>query len=68
MLVNNELERMWKELVVGFEVLTAVVMKIIIFWDITPCRPLSVNLLFGGTYRLHLQGRRNNFSKKPTSK
>jgi hypothetical protein len=27
-----------------------------IFWDITPCRPLSVNRCSGGTYRLHLQG------------
>jgi hypothetical protein len=26
---------------VGFEVLTAVIMKSTIFWDITPCRPLS---------------------------
>jgi hypothetical protein len=31
---------------VGFEVLTAVVMKIIIFWDITPCSPLSFNRRF----------------------
>jgi hypothetical protein len=35
-----------------------VVMKNILFWDITPCSPLKVNPLFGGTYRLHLQGRR----------
>jgi hypothetical protein len=28
---------------IGFEVLTAVVMKSTIFWDITPCSPLSVN-------------------------
>jgi hypothetical protein len=28
---------------VGFEVLTAVVMKSSIFWDITPCNPLKVN-------------------------
>jgi hypothetical protein len=28
---------------VGFEVLTAVVMKSTIFWDITPCSPLKVN-------------------------
>jgi hypothetical protein len=53
---------------VGFEVFTAVVMKSIIFWDMTPCSPLSVNRRFGGTYRLHLQGRRNKFSKKPASK
>jgi hypothetical protein len=37
-----------------------VVVKSIIFWDITPCSPLSVNRRFGGTYRLHLQGRRSS--------
>jgi hypothetical protein len=39
---------------VGSEVLTAVVVKSTIFWDITPCSLLSVNRGFGGTYRLHL--------------
>jgi hypothetical protein len=39
---------------VGFEVFTAVVMKSIIFWDMTPCSPSSFNRGFGGTYRLHL--------------
>jgi hypothetical protein len=34
---------------IGFEVFTAVVMKRVIFWDITPCSPLSVNRRFGGT-------------------
>jgi hypothetical protein len=38
------------------------------FWDMTPCSPVSVNRRFGGTYRLHLQGRRNELSKKPTCK
>jgi hypothetical protein len=33
----------------------------------TPCSPLSFNRRFGGTYRHHLQGRRNRFSK-PASK
>jgi hypothetical protein len=33
----------------------------------TPCSPLSFTRRFGGTYRLHLQGRRNRFSK-PASK
>jgi hypothetical protein len=28
-----------------------------IFWDITTCSPLKDNWRFGGTYRLHLQGR-----------
>jgi hypothetical protein len=48
---------------VGFEVFTAVVMKGINFWDMTPCSLLSFNRRFGGKYRLHLQGRRNRFSK-----
>jgi hypothetical protein len=42
---------------VGFEVLTAVVMKSTILWGIMPCSLLKVNRLFGGTYRLHPQGR-----------
>jgi hypothetical protein len=41
---------------VGFEISTAVVMKSVIFWDMTPCSPLSCTRRFGGTYRLHLQG------------
>jgi hypothetical protein len=40
------------------------VMKSIILWDMMPCSPLSVNRRFGGTYRLHLQGRRNKLRKK----
>jgi hypothetical protein len=39
---------------VEFEVLKAVVMKSIIFWDMTPCSPSSFNRRFGGTYRLHM--------------
>jgi hypothetical protein len=31
---------------VGFEVLTAVVMKSTIFWDVTPCSPLSFRALY----------------------
>jgi hypothetical protein len=53
---------------VGSEVFTAVVIKSMNFWDITPCSPLSVKRRFGGTYPLHLQGRRNKFSKKSASK
>jgi hypothetical protein len=40
------------------------VLKSTIFWDIMLCSPSSVNRSFGGTYRLHLQGRKNNLSKK----
>jgi hypothetical protein len=35
----------------------------IISWDMTPCSPLNFNRRFRGTYRLHLQGRRNKFCK-----
>jgi hypothetical protein len=37
---------------IGFDALTAVLMKNNIFCDITPCSPLKVNRCFGGTYRL----------------
>jgi hypothetical protein len=40
---------------VGFQVLTEVVMKHFVFWDITPCSLLKLNH-FGGTCHLHLQG------------
>jgi hypothetical protein len=40
-----------REIFVGFEVFTAVVVKSIIFWDMTPCGPLSFNRRFGGTYQ-----------------
>jgi hypothetical protein len=33
---------------VGFEILTAVVMKIYNFWDIRPCSPLKDSQRFGG--------------------
>jgi hypothetical protein len=32
-------------------------MKSIVFWDTKPCILLKFNRRFGGTYRLHLQGR-----------
>jgi hypothetical protein len=32
--------------------------KIFVVWNITRCSPLKVNSRFGGTSRLHLQGRR----------
>jgi hypothetical protein len=43
---------------VEFEVLTVVVTNVAIFWDIAPCTPY-VNRRFGGTYHLHLQGRKS---------
>jgi hypothetical protein len=55
------ISRLWgwnNKSIVGFEAFTVVVMKIIIIWDVTPCSLLSCNRRFGGTYRLHLQGRR----------
>jgi hypothetical protein len=49
--------------IIRFEVFTAVVIKSIIFWDMTPCSPLSFKRSFGGTYRLHLQGRKISSAK-----
>jgi hypothetical protein len=46
-----------KYLFVRFEVFTPVTMKNAIFWDVAPCRS-CMNRRFGGTYRLHLQGRK----------
>jgi hypothetical protein len=37
---------------------TDLLMKSIFFWDMTLCSALSCTRRFGGTYRLHLQGRR----------
>jgi hypothetical protein len=37
---------------------TRLALKSIIFWDMMPCSPLSCTPRFGGTYHLHLQGRR----------
>jgi hypothetical protein len=39
--------------------------KITVFWDITPCSPMKVNLRFGGTRRHNLQGQKNKPSKTP---
>jgi hypothetical protein len=38
-----------------FEVLTAVFIESIIFWDIMLCSPLKVNRRFGGTCHFLLQ-------------
>jgi hypothetical protein len=43
-----------------FEVFTAVATKNAVFWDVAP-RGFIINRRFGGTCRLHLQGRRNNY-------
>jgi hypothetical protein len=57
-LVYTDFSNLLLRVLVGFEVLTAVVIKSTVFWDITPCSPLKVNQCFGATYRLHLQGLR----------
>jgi hypothetical protein len=48
---------------VGFEVLTAVVMKKSIFWNTRPRSPWKANRHFGGTCYLHLQGGRLSQSR-----
>jgi hypothetical protein len=49
---------------VRFEVFRVVTMKDAVFWDVAPCRS-CVNRHFGGTHRLHLQGRK--ISERGTS-
>jgi hypothetical protein len=41
---------------IGFEVLTTIVTNNSIFWDITLCSPLKINLRSRGICYLHLQG------------
>jgi hypothetical protein len=43
---------------VGFEVLIVVLMRSSVLWRIMICSLLKFNWPFGGTYCLHLQGRR----------
>jgi hypothetical protein len=46
---GTQLSTTW--IYVGFQVLTVVSMKSIIFWVVTPCSPLKVNRRFGGACR-----------------
>jgi hypothetical protein len=48
--VQNSHEIIWKINVecLGFEVLTAMIMKSSIFCDISPCSPLKIKRRFGG--------------------
>jgi hypothetical protein len=56
-LVANENKKI--NIYVGLEVLTAVVMKVVIFWDITPCSPCMIQR-FERTYQLYFQGRKSD--------
>jgi hypothetical protein len=47
---------LYRRNVVGFEVLTAVIMRNSVFWDITPFSSLQFNQRSGEICRLHLQG------------
>jgi hypothetical protein len=47
----------WYRHYVRFEVFTAVTMKNAVFWDVAPCRSY-VNRRYGGTFCLHLQGKK----------
>jgi hypothetical protein len=47
-----------------FEVLSAVVMKSSVFWDITPCSPLKVNQHLRGTCQLAFNRLHNIISQK----
>jgi hypothetical protein len=49
------------KILIGFEILTAVVIKSVIFWDKTPCSPLKVNRRFGEKYRLYFKAEDSTF-------
>jgi hypothetical protein len=51
-------------IIVGSEVLTAVVMKINICWDVTPCSSMKINQRSGGM-SASSSGSKNKPSKKP---
>jgi hypothetical protein len=51
---------------VRFWVFTAVTKKNVIFWDVTPCGSCK-NRRFGGTYRLHHQGDKNQGARNVSS-
>jgi hypothetical protein len=53
-LISRKLRQL--KLYVRFEAFTAVTMKNVVLWDVALCRS-CVNRRFGGTYRLHLQGK-----------
>jgi hypothetical protein len=40
----------------GSQFLTAVTMKTIVFWEVTPCILVAVYKLFGGNFCFYLQG------------
>jgi hypothetical protein len=47
---------LWKKKSVEFEVLTVLVMKSYVLWDMLLCGPVKANQCFGGMYHLNLQG------------
>jgi hypothetical protein len=47
----------------GFEVLSAVTVKSIMLWDVTPRSPVKINRRFGRTCGFHLQGPKNKSNK-----
>jgi hypothetical protein len=56
-----------KEVIVGFEVLAAVVVKSSIFWDITPFSPFEVDRRFGGKLRSNFNRLHGVISQKISS-
>jgi hypothetical protein len=52
---------------VTFQVLTAIIMRMAIFWDVVPCSVKEIDRLFKHAYYLHHQGnhRPDNESSKP---
>jgi hypothetical protein len=51
-----------ENIMVGFDVFTAVTIRNAAFWDVSP-RGFTINRRFEGTFGIHLQGRRNSASE-----
>jgi hypothetical protein len=66
-IAHNIYVRLVWSLHVRFEVLSVVTMTNAVLWDVAPCR-YCINRRFGGTYRLHLQGRRKKSASEEAAR
>jgi hypothetical protein len=57
------ISNVYKIIFMGFEVLSVMTMKNAVFWDVAPCGSCKKRP-FGGTCRLHLQGKKSTSEEK----
>jgi hypothetical protein len=56
LILRTPLTFLWTSKVASFQVLTAVSMKMTVFWDAAPCSLVEIDRRFRGTYCLHHRG------------